>query len=304
MKISVLIGSRNRPDVLKRCLESVAMQTYTDMEIVVLDDASSPPLDRILIEKRGGNHPIRCIRADKQLGLAGVRNRLLTEAQGDLFFIIDDDAYFEAKTALTGVALAFSSDPKLGILATKILDYRGGNMRPLTPHSRKHLRKDYSLIERPHLISYFLGGGHAIRRSVIESCGLFDEVFMYGQDELELAYRVLDSGYHIFYLPEIVIHHKPPEREKGKKSETSWRLFYLTRNRILFAYKHLPLRYTLPYTVSWLGWYGIRALQTGLFLAYLRGIGSGLKTLSKLQRQPIKQETVAYLKAHYGRLWR
>ncbi len=304
MTISVLIGTRNRPEVLTRCLDSVARQTYSDLEIVVLDDASSPPLDARAIGQRGGPHPIHPHRSERQLGLAGVRNRLIREASGDVFFIIDDDAYFEHPDALEHVARTFDENPDFGILATRIIDYRGGRARDLTPHSRKHLRKDRSLVERPHHTSYFLGGGHAIRREVVERCGDFDEIFMYGQDELEFAYRVLGKGYQIYYVPDVVIHHRPPARLSGNKSESAWRLFYLTRNRILFAYKHLPLLYTLPYASSWLGWYGFEALRSGLIPAYLRGIGSGLKTLTRLERQPASPDTVAYLKAHFGRLWR
>ena len=53
----------------------------------------------------------------------------------------------------------------------------------------------------------------------------------------------------------------------------------------LFAYKHLPLKYTVPYTAGWLGWYAFRALKTGLFATYLKGVGSGVRSLRKLQRK-------------------
>lgn len=302
MKISVLLGTRNRPEVVRRCIESVMQQEYPDVEVVVLDDASSPPMDST--PYTGSRYPIRFIRSETHLGLAVVRNRLIAEATGDILFIIDDDAYFIGTDALKKVEQAFIENSELGILAVKIIDYRGNTIRPLTPHSRTQLRQDQTLIDRPHHISYFNGGAHALRRTMLEKSGTFDEVLMYGHDEIDLAYSVLGCGYEIYYEPEIVVHHCPPPRESGKKSETAWRLYYLTRNRILFAYKHLPVRYTLPYTVGWLGWYAFRAFKTGLFTTYLKAIGSGFMNLRKLQRKPASPETIAYLKAHYGRLWR
>lgn len=44
LKISVLIGTRNRPEVVRRCIDSVMLQDYESLEVIVLDDASSPPM--------------------------------------------------------------------------------------------------------------------------------------------------------------------------------------------------------------------------------------------------------------------
>ncbi len=282
----------------------MASQTYPNLEIVVLDDASEPAVDIDALIEIAGAVPLRGLRADANLGLNATRNRLVDAATGDLFFIIDDDAFFEDNHALQWIADAFTGNPSLGIVATKILDYRSGEVRPLTPHSRRHIRKDRSILDHTHLISYFLGGAHAIRRTVLETCGKYDEVLMYGLDEIELAYRVLEQGYQIQYLPDVVVHHQPPVRPNQAKSESSWRLYYLTRNRILFAYKHLPMRYALSYVPGWLGWYGYKAVISGLLPQYFKGIGDGFKTLKKLKRRPVSARTIDYLKANYGRLWR
>ena len=196
------------------------------------------------------------------------------------------------------------ADEQLGIIATKILDYRSGAIKPLTPHSRRHIRRDASILDHSHRISYFLGGAHALRRSVIEKCGNYDEVLMYGLDEIELAYRVLEQGYHIQYLPEVVVHHEPPPPPAGASNVSPWRLYYLTRNRILFAYKHLPFLYLLSYIPSWLSWYGYRALSNGLLSDFAKGVRDGFISLKKIKRKPISAKTIVYLKANYGRLWR
>ena len=290
--------------MLHRCIKSIAAQTWQDLEIVILDDASDPPIETGFLKSLVPATPIYCLRADKQLGLNAVRNRLIETATGDIFFIIDDDAYFQDANALEDVASVFSAEPELGIVATKILDYRSGSVRPLTPHSRRHIRKDASILDDSHLISYFLGGAHGMRRSVIEQCGPYDEVLMYGLDEIELAYRALEQGFKIKYLPDVVVHHEPPPAPPGTKKVSAWRLYYLTRNRILFAYKHLPFPYFLSYVPSWLSWYGYRAITNGLLKDYWKGIRDGFRSLKQIQRKPISEKTIVYLKANYGRLWR
>ena len=304
MLVSILIGTRNRPALLLRCLESVVSQTYPHLEIVILDDASQPPIQEEKLRQAAGDIPIQCIRAEKQLGLNAVRNQMLKAAAGEIFFIIDDDAFLDNEDALQLIVDAFTSASSIGIIATKILDARGGQIRPLTPHKQKHIKRDPSLLDHPHLTSYFLGGAHAIRRSVIESCGNFDEVLMYGLDEIELAYRTLEEGYHIYYLPGVIVHHQPPPPPQHENRTSDWRLYYLTRNRILFAYKHLPLQYALTYVASWLSWYGYRAVTSGFLKDYFNGIGDSFKAMKQLTRQPIGPKTIAYLKANYGRLWR
>ena len=300
----MLIGTRNRPALLARCLRSVVAQAYPDLEVVVLDDASEPGVDPAPLQRMAGAIPLHFLRADVQQGLNAVRNQLLAKATGDLFFIIDDDAFFDAPDALQQVVNAFQRNKALGLVATKILDSRSGTVRPLTPHSRRHIRRDASVLDDAHLISYFLGGAHALHRRVVDTCGNYDEVLMYGLDEIELAYRALEAGFQIEYHPDIIVHHQPPPAPAGKKKESAWRLYYLTRNRILFAYKHLPARYACTYVPGWLAWYGYRALASGLLPEFFRGLGDGLKTMGQLQRRPISARTIAYLKANYGRLWR
>ncbi len=290
--------------MLQRCVKSVVMQTYDNVEIIVLDDASTPAIEANIIQAIAGEIQVTCLRAEEQLGLNAVRNQLLAAAAGDIFFIIDDDAFFDDNTALTQVAEAFAGTSPPGIIATKIMDARGGSIRPLTPHTRRHIRQNAAILDEPHRISYFLGGAHGIRRDVIEKCGNFDEVLMYGLDEIELSYRALGADFHIAYRPGIVVHHQPPPPANDAPAIAPWRLYYLTRNRILFAYKHLPMPYALTYVPAWLSWYGYQALTAGLFGTYIKGIRDGIKTLKAIQRRPINDATIAYLKANYGRLWR
>ena len=160
LKVSILIATRNRPDALRRCVESVARQNYPDMEVIILDDASNPPVDQVAIKRLvRGQHPIRILRSEQHLGLISIRNQLIEEASGDVLFVIDDDAYFEESGSIQSIVDAFRASPDCAVIAVKIIDYRGGKQRPLTPHGRQFLRNDPSLIDRPHRVSYFLGGG-------------------------------------------------------------------------------------------------------------------------------------------------
>lgn len=87
--VSVIIPTRNRLSLLKRALQSIKMQTFTPLEVIVVDDASDQDIFRAL-----GDFPIeslRFIRMEKRSGGAVCRNRGINEAKGEYVAFLDDD---------------------------------------------------------------------------------------------------------------------------------------------------------------------------------------------------------------------
>ena len=82
-----------------------------------------------------------------------------------------------------------------------------------------------------------------------------------------------------------------------------WKLYYSIRNRLLTVYRYLPWRYVPTHVGVWLFLYGWQALRLSAPGTYGRGVWAGLTATRRFHRHPIKPETVAYLKAHGGRLW-
>jgi len=304
MKVSVLIGSRNRPHVLSRCLESVLSQDYSDFEVLVLDDASDQVDLCQALAERFNDPRLRCLRSDVQLGVSGGRNRLMSEATGDILCIIDDDAYFEDSGAITRFVNIFRSDKSIGIVACKVVDHRRGNTDLLVPFSRRWRRRRPDIVERAQYVSYYLGTCHAIRREVLERCGVYTPELMFGEEELDLSYRVIAAGYRIYYEPAIVVHHYPQASvfAKGKQGGAK-ELYYHIQNRFYLAYRYLPLRYMPVYLSIWLGQYLVKTIQTRTLGAFFAGIRDGILRLKKYQRTPLDEKAQRYLKEHYGRLW-
>jgi len=300
MLVSVLIATRERPEALRRCVASVARQTYADLELLVWDDASTPPVQEALVRNEAGRHPARCFRSDERLGPMGCRNGLMQHARGEVFIVLDDDACLADAEAITQVVRAFEAYPRAGILAFKIVERCQGKERMLVPHRRRRVHRDPRLIEQEGLVSHYLAGGHALRRRVIEQVGYFHEGLYYGHEELDLSYRTLDAGFEIRYLPRVLVYHLP-ETEASRIDP--WKLYYSIRNRLLTVYRYLPWRYVPTHVGFWLFLYGWQALRQTALGAYGRGVWAGLAATRRFHRHPIKPETVAYLKAHGGRLW-
>lgn len=85
--VSVIIPAHNRIDYLSQALDSVAAQTFTDFEVIVVDDGSKEP-----VTQHAAAHPVapRVVRQDRQ-GPAAARNRGIFEARADLIAFLDSD---------------------------------------------------------------------------------------------------------------------------------------------------------------------------------------------------------------------
>jgi hypothetical protein len=108
--VSVVMPTRNRAGLLERAIGSVFRQSYTNWELVVVDDASSDET-WALLQKYADNDPrIRAFRFDDQRNSSGARNHALDLVQGDVVVYLDDDNRFDPDW-VRSVAWAFSEYP-------------------------------------------------------------------------------------------------------------------------------------------------------------------------------------------------
>lgn len=89
-RVSMLVATHNRPDLLREAIRSVEQQTFSNWEIVLVDDGSTPPanLDDLA---PGLRDRIRLIRHATPRRSAAARNTAVRAAQGEILAFLDDD---------------------------------------------------------------------------------------------------------------------------------------------------------------------------------------------------------------------
>ncbi|MCX6704833.1 MAG: glycosyltransferase family 2 protein [Candidatus Woesebacteria bacterium] len=94
MKISIIIPTYNEKKVLGACIESLGKQTFTDFEIIVVDDGSTDTTSQIL---RGASKTLPNLRflTQKHGGPGAARNLGAKEAKGDILVFVDADMTFD-----------------------------------------------------------------------------------------------------------------------------------------------------------------------------------------------------------------
>jgi GT2 family glycosyltransferase len=280
----------------------VLRQDYEDFEVRVLDDGSTQHdlCERLSVAFQ--DERLHCHRSEEALGVPGGRNALVQHAQGDVVCFIDDDAWFADEHGLSNAAATFRRYPQAGVLAFKVTDLLPSGTRRATPfHAQTTLRRWPELADRPNRVSHFIGRGHAIRRDVFLQCGGFDETLHYGGEERDLSYRVIEAGHTVRYVPSVHVLHRPAASPLD--TEEGGKVYYLIRNRLRLAYRHLPGRYLPVHVAAWVARYGWVAARRRQLDDFARGVRDGLRATRRTRRTPVSPSTVRYLEANYGQLW-
>jgi hypothetical protein len=118
--ISVVLSTHNRSALVQRAITSVMAQSYTNWELVVVDDASNDDTPQVL---RAFTDPrIQVLRREEQGGASATRNAGLEKVRGEYIAYLDDDNVMHPHW-LRGVAWAFELNPDADVMiGARIID--------------------------------------------------------------------------------------------------------------------------------------------------------------------------------------
>ncbi|TMX44387.1 glycosyl transferase [Vibrio rotiferianus] len=92
--VTVYMPTANRLELLQRAVQSVLTQTYTNIELIIVDDASTDQTWSYLESLQEQHSFVRCFRQAKSQGACSARNVAIQEAKGELITGLDDDDEF------------------------------------------------------------------------------------------------------------------------------------------------------------------------------------------------------------------
>jgi len=154
MKISVIIPVYEVEPYLERCLDSVVNQTYTNLEIILVDDGSPDRCGEICDSYARSDSRIKVIHKNNE-GLSEARNTGLEIINGDFVFFLDSDDYIEHKAIEFLARRAKETDADLVIGNFIIID-ETGKMIYRDPFENEKLDV-HSLRKSSEKFKYFFG---------------------------------------------------------------------------------------------------------------------------------------------------
>jgi glycosyltransferase involved in cell wall biosynthesis len=97
MKLSIVVPVYGVENTLDRCLESIVSQTYTDIEVILVDDGSPDLCPQMCDEWAGKDQRIHVIHKENG-GLSDARNAGIEAAKGELITFVDSDDFIQQDT--------------------------------------------------------------------------------------------------------------------------------------------------------------------------------------------------------------
>ncbi len=301
--LSFVIITYNRPaDTLDLLVNIRQLNNAYNLleEVIIVNNASTENYSAVeQYVQQYNDFPFRFINAAENLGVTKGRNYALQFATGDTIIFLDDDAVLQNADALTNVVKAFTTpgyqNRPVAIVSFKVLYYSNLQMQQnALPHKKFSEYKNKSSF----FTYYFAGGAHAIKRSALQQVGNLPDEFFYGMEEYDLSYRLLDNGYCIQYDSSVIMLHKESALGRKTKAEKQ-RMMWVNKCKV--AYRYLPKKYYWSTAIMW----SIEYLKKTRFdvEGWLKGWRLVLNIPSTEHRTPVKQSTLAYLKAVEARLW-
>jgi glycosyltransferase involved in cell wall biosynthesis len=244
MKISVLIPTYNRGQLLVETLCSALTQTWSDLEIIVIDDASTDDTYAVACSVQDAR--LRVIRHAQNRGVSAALNTGIQAAQGELIAILEhDDIWLPEKLARQ---IPLFDNPEVGLVYCGVaMVAEEGEIGRTAPLKRGNIYEE--LLFKSYITT---SSSVVVRRACFEQAGLFDETLR-GTQDYDMWIRIA-RYYKVEFVPDVLVNFAayrhtrlnspsrlaPTYRLLTRKFETYWYPSPLLRRRVL-AYRRYSL---------------------------------------------------------------
>jgi GT2 family glycosyltransferase len=304
--LSVVIPNWNGKKFLPTCLDALARQTYPQIEIIVVDNASNDGSQALLREQYPA---VILIELPENRGFTGACNAGILAARGEYIALLNNDTQVDDQWAAAVVA-AFSHAADVGSVASKMLlfdrrdhihtagdfftvDGRAGN--------RGVWQQDTGQFDQTEYVFSACGGSAVYRRAMLDEIGLLDDDFFFSGEDVDLGWRAQLAGWRCLYTPAAMVYHHLSATGGGVTAS-----YYDGRNLIYILVKNYPAalwqryRWRILQAQGQLAWEAIRAWRGEAARARLKGMLAGLVGMPKIWRkrrviQQSRKVSIAYL---------
>jgi glycosyltransferase involved in cell wall biosynthesis len=203
MKVSIIIVVYNEENCIKKCLEAILNQSYTDFELLIIDDSTdnTPSVVSTIQDKR-----IRYIRGDKRSSVAEARNIGISQAGGEYIFFTDADCVPTRYWVEEGLRI-------FDEIKCPAVEGRTFYATSKTTIADRVIEKDSrNLYNGTDNIAY--------RKDLLVAIGGFDESFGIAFEDQDLGYRIKEYGDIVYAENMIVMHQQKTYSAKKLASDS------------------------------------------------------------------------------------
>jgi glycosyltransferase involved in cell wall biosynthesis len=217
-------------------------QSFSDIEIISIDDSTDPETIKILDSFAARDERIKIIREGSRAGLADALNRGIRQAKGNIIFRADSDDIQH----LDRIKLQYeflNKEPNIDVVgsAINLIDFNGNKIG-----YKKYPAKNSDIIKKSCISNPIAHPTVAIRILTLEKFGFYDINYSRAED-YELWMRLLNNGIIFHNLPNALIDYRVPDIVK--RDRQNWRCNFQIKLKY-FSRKHIFLRLVGLVTVA------------------------------------------------------
>lgn len=299
MDVSVVIPNYNGAKYILRCLEHVYNQTFSSLQIIVVDNNSDDDSCSLIENKYPDVH---ILKLEQNLGFSAAVNLGIKIAAAPYVLLLNNDAFIESDFIEILYHKINQDGNNIFSCCGKMMKYHDQNIIEGTGDFYNLLGWAYqrgngeakSQYNQDGEVFSCCAGATLYRKSIFNEIGYFDEDFFAYLEDIDLGFRSKLYGYNNWYCHKAICFHVGSATTGGGYNEFKVKLS--VRNNIYLMYKNLKniqlLFNIIPFSIGWIIRY-FYFRKIGLGSIYLESSFEGLKTLKKYKTKRRK----------YGHVW-
>lgn len=233
-QFSVVLPTYNRVDIVMEAVESVIAQSFTDLELIIVDDRSTDATAALLA--RIGDPRVRLVTNEGGKGGAGARNYGISLARGEWVCFTDSDDLWDVRMLEHLAAGVERAGPQVGVVygSDFSIDMETGTVR-----RRRVAELSGNAFPRMLERHFYHHCAAATRRVALESVGGYDEN-LGGMEDTDLQHR-LTEAWEVLAVPEAIYYYR-----LGRSDQVTKDFGHRAVQMLLFLDKHDAVLRTMP----------------------------------------------------------
>lgn len=288
-RVSIIIVNWNGKALLADCIGSILCQTYTDYEIILVDNGSTDESAEFVADA----FPlVKVVGLMNNSGFTGGNIEGLKYAQGELIVLLNNDALL-SEIWLSVMVAAMDSDERVGTCSSKIILFGThlidsvGNLFTTAGSGVKRGELEDADTYASNAETWGACAAAAIyRKLMFDEIGFLDEDFFLNYEDTDLDFRAMLAGWKSIFVHDAVVYHKVSSTI-GSFSDVA--VYYFARNSLLVWLKNMPFGLMVRYfhhriffELASFVYYGIINRK---LLPYIKGKCSAISLMTKMLRK-------------------
>ncbi|MED0680412.1 glycosyltransferase family A protein [Aneurinibacillus thermoaerophilus] len=220
-RVSIIVTAYNRARYIRKCLDSLRKQSYNNIEIIIVNDASTDRTSQVIEAWRKSSgvalsrkRRVLEVKMPRNIGFPGAVTTGLFMARGEFIAIQDSDDLSHPKRLEKQVQF-LRSHPEVGLVGTNYASFTNGA---------------FNKQEQANWIKYgndiketYAAGGHCVCHGTIMFRGsIFDQIGgltrrMEGAEDYEFIVKFLNNGIPINNIPEVLYYYRAHSLQRSRK---------------------------------------------------------------------------------------